>query len=331
MAMKTLHAAVLICLLGLACSILAQTHMPPIDDAIVAQNNFESTFFGFRYQFPAEWHVLEDCTRIADNNDRYDKQLKDALAKNGPNTANNKTEVFPNYNLLVAGPSPVLMSYTPQMPRIVIWVHKRFNMLNNPGDHSKVLSMTMPNLTFLHPPEETTLSGQKFIRADYSFEKDSYLSQWVTQMGDYLIGFDLRARTADELKDLSQTMETVQFVSKDSAPASSRQDERELPVAGVSGNVQAAKLVEHVVPVYPSLARQARIQGSVRLHAILAKDGTVKSLEVLSGHPLLIQAAIDAVRKWRYAPTLVSGRRVEVDTTIDVIFALEEKPILRLN
>ncbi len=304
----------------------AQTHLPPIDDAIVVQNNFESTFFGFRYEFPAEWHALADITRIADNKERYDKQLKQALTKNGPNTPNNKTEVFPNYNLLVAGPSPVGMSDTPQMPRIVIWVHKRFDMLDKPGDHPKILSMTIPNLTVLHPPEETTLAGQRFIRADYSFDKESYLSQWVTQMGDYLIGFDLRARTKDELKGLSQTMQTLQFVSNDSAPIS-KQDEPELSVAGVSGNSQAAKLVEHVVPVYPPLARQARISGTVRLHAILAKDGTVKSLEVISGHPLLIQAAIDAVRKWRYAPTLINGRRVEVDTTIDVVFGLDEKPI----
>jgi TonB family protein len=326
MDMKSFHAAALICLIGLAPSTLAQTHVPPIDDAIVAENKFESTFFGIRYEFPSEWHALEDLTRIADNKDRYDKQLQEALAKNGPNTPNNKTEVFPNYNLLVAGPSPVLMSNTPQMPRIVIWVHRRFNMLDQPGDHAKVLSM-MPSLSVLRPPEETILSGQKFIRADYSFDKDSYLSQWVTQMGDYLIGFDLRARSGDELKILTQTMQTLQFVSEDSAAPILRQDEQELSVASALGNIQAAKLVDHVGPVYPPLARQARISGAVKLHAILAKDGTVKSLDVISGHPLLIQAAIDAVRKWRYAPTLINGRRVEVDTTVDVIFALEEKPI----
>jgi hypothetical protein len=175
MAERTLHAALLICLLGFATSALAQTHIPPIDDAIVVQNEFESTFFGFRYEFPPKWHALEDLTHIADNKARYDKQLQEALAKNGPNTPNNKTEVFPNYNLLVVGPSPVLMSYTPQMPRIVIWVHKRFDMLDTPGDHSKVLSM-VPNVSVLRPPEETILSGQKFIRTDYSFDKDSYLS-----------------------------------------------------------------------------------------------------------------------------------------------------------
>src|SRR2546425_2465156 len=94
----------------------------------------------------------------------------------------------------------------------------------------------------------------------------------------------------------------------------------------VGGNVQAARIVNRVQPVYPPLARQTRISGTVRLHAIIGQDGTIQSLEVLSGHPLLQQAALDAVRQWRYQPTLLNGDPVEVDTTIDVIFALNEGP-----
>ena len=92
----------------------------------------------------------------------------------------------------------------------------------------------------------------------------------------------------------------------------------------VGGNVQAAKIVNRVQPVYPPLARQTRISGTVRLHAIITKDGTIRELEVLSGHPLLQQAALDAVRQWRYQPTLLNGEAVEVDTTIDVIFSLNQ-------
>src|SRR5690242_17237389 len=90
------------------------------------------------------------------------------------------------------------------------------------------------------------------------------------------------------------------------------------------GNVQAAMLVNRVTPQYPPLARQTRISGTVRLHAIIDKDGTVKELEVLSGHPLLVQSALDAVRQWRYRPTLLNGEPVQVDTTIDVIFSLNQ-------
>jgi periplasmic protein TonB len=90
------------------------------------------------------------------------------------------------------------------------------------------------------------------------------------------------------------------------------------------GSVQAALLVNKVQPVYPPLARQTRISGTVRLHAIISKVGSVESLEVLSGHPLLVRAAMDAVQQWKYKPTLLNGEPVEVDTTIDVIFSLNQ-------
>jgi protein TonB len=88
------------------------------------------------------------------------------------------------------------------------------------------------------------------------------------------------------------------------------------------GQVTAASLINRVQPVYPPLARQTRVFGTVKLHAIIAKDGTVQQLEVISGHPLLVQSALDAVRQWRYRPTTLNGEPVEVDTTIDVIFSL---------
>jgi TonB family protein len=90
----------------------------------------------------------------------------------------------------------------------------------------------------------------------------------------------------------------------------------------VGGAIQAAKIVSKVNPTYPPLARQTHISGTVRLHAIIGKDGSVQQLEVISGHPLLLQSALDAVYQWRYQPTLLNGEPVEVDTTIDVIFSL---------
>jgi len=90
----------------------------------------------------------------------------------------------------------------------------------------------------------------------------------------------------------------------------------------LGGNVQEAKIIARPSPVYPALARQARISGQVVLHAIIGKDGNVSQLEVVSGHPLLVQAALDAVKQWRYQPTLLNGEPVEVDTTITATFAL---------
>ncbi len=94
----------------------------------------------------------------------------------------------------------------------------------------------------------------------------------------------------------------------------------------VSAGVQEAKIINKVAPVYPPLARQARIQGTVKLHAIIGTDGTIEQLEVVSGHPLLIRAATDAVKQWRYKPTLLEDQPVMVETYIDVIFGLGEKP-----
>jgi protein TonB len=90
----------------------------------------------------------------------------------------------------------------------------------------------------------------------------------------------------------------------------------------VGGQVQAARLMNQQRPVYPPLARQARVQGTVRLEAVINKDGIIEELKVVSGHPLLVQAALDAVRQWQYQPTMLNGVAVEVITTIDVNFTL---------
>lgn len=90
----------------------------------------------------------------------------------------------------------------------------------------------------------------------------------------------------------------------------------------VGGNVQAANLISSPRPIYPPLAKAARIQGTVVLEATISKQGTIENLTVLSGHPLLIQSAMDAVKQWRYKPTLLNGEPVEVITTITVNFSL---------
>jgi len=90
----------------------------------------------------------------------------------------------------------------------------------------------------------------------------------------------------------------------------------------VGGNVQQAKMIRQVQPVYPQIAKTAHVSGTVILHAIIAKDGSVQELQYISGPPLLMKNAMDAVRQWRYQPTLLNGEPVEVDTTISVIFTL---------
>jgi protein TonB len=88
----------------------------------------------------------------------------------------------------------------------------------------------------------------------------------------------------------------------------------------LGGRVVEAKLIHRVVPNYPALARQARVSGVVRLRAVISRDGRVQEISLLSGHPLLIRAAVDAVRQWLYQPTMLNGEPVEVDTEITVTF-----------
>ncbi len=90
----------------------------------------------------------------------------------------------------------------------------------------------------------------------------------------------------------------------------------------IGGNIQAGKLISRVEPVYPPLAVQTRTSGVVELAAVIGTDGRVRELKVLSGHPLLVRAALDAVRNWVYAPTTLNGDPVEVATWISVSFKL---------
>lgn len=94
----------------------------------------------------------------------------------------------------------------------------------------------------------------------------------------------------------------------------------------VAGDVQAASLVQRVDPVYPPIAKTAHIAGTVVLHAIIAKDGSVQELKYISGPPLLMSSAIEAVKHWKYKPTLLNGQPLEVDTTISIVFTLADAP-----
>jgi len=90
----------------------------------------------------------------------------------------------------------------------------------------------------------------------------------------------------------------------------------------ISQGVTSGMLVHRVEPPYPALARSARISGNVVLKAIISKEGNIEDLTLVSGHPMLVPSAIDAVRQWRYRPYLLNGQPVEVETTITVIFTL---------
>jgi protein TonB len=90
----------------------------------------------------------------------------------------------------------------------------------------------------------------------------------------------------------------------------------------ISQGVTKGLLIQRIEPTYPPLARSARVQGDVILSAVIDTNGQIQNLQLVSGHPMLVPAALDAVKKWRYKPYLLNGSPVEVETTITVIFTL---------
>lgn len=90
----------------------------------------------------------------------------------------------------------------------------------------------------------------------------------------------------------------------------------------VGGNVLAAQILSRPSPAYPPLARQMRVEGVVKLHGVISREGRIIDLRVLSGHPLLVNAALAAVRQWTYRPTFLNGQAVEVEAPIEVRFVL---------
>jgi protein TonB len=92
----------------------------------------------------------------------------------------------------------------------------------------------------------------------------------------------------------------------------------------VVSHLEEGRLLQKIQPIYPIPAKLAHIQGEVVLTALIARDGTVEGLKAISGHPLLIPAALQAVSQWRYKPYILNGSATEVETTIRVNFRLEQ-------
>jgi TonB family protein len=109
------------------------------------------------------------------------------------------------------------------------------------------------------------------------------------------------------------------------SPDSSAPPEKPIRIR-VAGNVIAAKITHTVPPIYPPIAKTAHISGTVVLHCIIAKDGRMLQVEYVSGPPLLMKAAMDAVRQWEYQPTLLNDKPVEVSTVVSVVFELGKDP-----
>ncbi len=182
---------------------------PEPDAGTVTNNTFESKFFKFRYDFPQGWSTVNDDFRTTENRKRHEDQVQKALARDTANTT--RTQVFWTYDLLIATPKLLAADDNPNVPHISVWARERFSTSDDPEDQVKMLAK-FPNIRILHKPEKVILSGRKFIRADFVYYNDNFEALFVTALGKYLVGFDIRGNSEKEMNDLAQTMQTLKFL-----------------------------------------------------------------------------------------------------------------------
>lgn len=184
----------------------------PIDAGKTTANVFESSFFHFRYELPKGWSALADNTRLAENNKRYRDAMSEPSRPNDPNS-NPITDAYVPYNMLFAARTAIASGNEKPLPRVQIQAIHRGSMVREAGDPAKIyIKMARPKI--LRDPEEVVISGRKFSRADFQLLPGSFLSQFVTESGDYIIEFDLRAGNEKDLADLVGTMQSVQFAPR---------------------------------------------------------------------------------------------------------------------
>jgi TonB family protein len=190
-------------------------------------------------------------------------------------------------------------------------------------------------------------AGKQFFRADYRESLPAgalYKAFIATKFREHFLGWSLVAGSPQELEESAGSLQRISFrvdepvqSCKDAPPStgiiggvlsskpSMSQSNSGLPMrVRVSQGVSTGLLVTKVPPQYPDDAKQARIQGQVVLKALIDKNGDVEDLSLVSGHPLLAPAAIEAVKQWKYKPYLLNGQPVKVETQILVNFQLSE-------
>jgi TonB family protein len=171
--------------------------------------------------------------------------------------------------------------------------------------------------------------GRHFVRSDYKTVLKNgsllHLSYVYTRFRGYFIGETLALASPEGLDQSANFLATVSFqedrVNLRCVAGQEQTSEYPQRVRVLQG-VETGLLVKKVPPAYPENARIARIQGSVVLKALIDKDGNIEDLTLISGHPMLAPAAIEAVKQWKYKPYLLNGQPVKVETQIVVNFQL---------
>ena len=107
-------------------------------------------------------------------------------------------------------------------------------------------------------------------------------------------------------------------------PATAEESKAPLEKGPIHVASTSSRMIHYVRPIYPKAAKKAHIEGTVRFEVLISKTGELREIHLVSGDSILVPAALEAVKQWRYAPTLLNGEPVEVKTTVDINFTLNQ-------
>jgi hypothetical protein len=195
-----------------------------VDAAKVTGSTFESQYFKFSYELPKGWKALDDAARVAANQmlsradrdrgaERGTTNKKSAMRpseKTTPGLARSTVNSPESYSLMVASPNGVESLQSPVLPRVNFWANKKVPPLDSPADHVQFLYAGKRTRALVRP-QEVTFDGHAFARASVITPTGEFHSQYVTVIGEYLVGFDFRAQSERELVEMTETMKTIKF------------------------------------------------------------------------------------------------------------------------
>lgn len=182
---------------------------------------------------------------------------------------------------------------------------------------------------FIREPYAVDYGEGHFFRADFkqlfpSTNATLFVSPILTKFRGYFVGAVVVARSVEEVNQAADLLLHLSFQQDQVDPrcVMSTHDFSIGQRVRISKDVQKGLLIKKVPPDYPEIARQARVQGSVVMHAVIDKNGNIQDLKLISGHAMLAPAAMKAVKDWKYRPYLLQGQPMEVETEIVVNFSL---------
>jgi hypothetical protein len=201
---------------------------PAVDDAKVNGSTFESPYFKFTFELPTGWKTLDDASRKASNQQAMREDMEHAKtvavpkktaaktpamapAETNPKPQPQANPVVPErYSLLAASPDGLSSLGSPALPRINIWAHRKVPPLDKPVDHAQLL-MTGKRTQVLVSPQELTINGRKFVRVELVNPAGKYQARYITEIGDYLVGFDFLTDSERELAEYSNSIKSANF------------------------------------------------------------------------------------------------------------------------